>query len=49
MTRRADSLARARSRSRSRKGDAGVTLLELLIVLSIMAIIAGLVIPMFGG
>lgn len=46
MTRRADPLARARSRSR--RGDAGVTLIELLIVLSIMAIIAGLVIPLLG-
>jgi general secretion pathway protein H len=39
---------RAVSLSASRSRDAGVTLLELLIVLSIMAIIAGLVIPMFG-
>jgi len=29
--------------------SAGVTLLELLIVLSIMAIIAAMVVPMFGG
>ncbi len=40
---RTASLAFPRSR------DGGVTLLELLIVLSIMAIIAGLVIPMFGA
>ena len=32
-----------------RAASAGVTLLELLIVLSIMAIIAALVIPRFGG
>ncbi len=33
----------------SRKAQAGVTLLELLIVLSIMAIVAALVVPMFGS
>jgi general secretion pathway protein H len=32
-----------------RKASSGVTLLELLIVLSIMAIVAALVLPMFGG
>jgi general secretion pathway protein H len=32
-----------------RAASAGVTLLELLIVLSIMAIVATLVLPMFGG
>jgi len=43
----------ARPRSRRivapRAAGAGVTLLELLIVLSIMAIVAALVLPMFGG
>jgi general secretion pathway protein H len=33
----------------SRQAQAGVTLLELLIVLSIMAIVAALVVPMFGS
>ena len=32
-----------------REASSGVTLLELLIVLSIMAIVAALVLPMFGG
>jgi len=32
-----------------RRASAGVTLLELLIVLSLMAIIAAMVIPLFGG
>jgi general secretion pathway protein H len=32
-----------------RRHAAGVTLLELLVVLSIMAIVAALVLPMFGG
>lgn len=32
-----------------RSPDRGVTLLELLVVLSIMALISALVIPMFGG
>ena len=36
-------------RSALRAGNAGVTLLELLIVLSIMAIVAALVLPMFGS
>ena len=36
---------RRRSRARSR----GVTLLELLIVLSIMAVVAAMVVPMFGS
>ena len=30
-------------------GQRGVTLLELLIVIALMAIVAGMVIPMFGG
>jgi len=35
---------------RTRRGaSAGVTLLELLIVMSIMAVIAAMVVPMFGG
>ena len=34
---------------RPRSGSPGVTLLELLIVLALMAIVAGFVIPMFGG
>ena len=33
----------------SRAASAGVTLLELLIVLAIMAIVAAIVVPMFGG
>jgi general secretion pathway protein H len=33
----------------ARGASAGVTLLELLIVLAIMAIVAALVVPMFGG
>ncbi|HSC23044.1 MAG TPA: GspH/FimT family pseudopilin [Casimicrobiaceae bacterium] len=33
----------------TRPSGRGVTLLELLIVLAIMAIVAGFVIPMFGG
>ena len=32
-----------------REASSGVTLLELLIVLSIMALVAALVLPMFGG
>ena len=47
MTRRADPVPRRVLRARLR--EPGVTLLELLIVLSIMAIIAGLVIPLVGG
>lgn len=39
----------ARSKFARRARMAGVTLLELLIVLSIMAIVAALVLPMFGG
>jgi general secretion pathway protein H len=31
------------------RGARGITLLELLIVLALMAIVAGFVIPMFGG
>ena len=38
-----------RTRWPPRVDSAGVTLLELLIVLSIMAIVAALVLPMFGG
>ena len=30
-------------------GSSGITLLELLIVIALMAIIAGFVVPMFGG
>ena len=41
--------AHLRSRFARRAASEGVTLLELLIVLSIMAIIAALVLPMFGG
>jgi general secretion pathway protein H len=41
--------ARTRSALAPRAASAGVTLLELLIVLSIMAIVAALVLPMFGG
>jgi general secretion pathway protein H len=37
------------SRATTRASGRGVTLLELLIVLAIMAIVAGFVIPMFGG
>ena len=33
----------------SRLGARGVTLLELLIVMALMAILAGVVMPMFGG
>ena len=33
----------------SRPAQAGVTLIELLVVLSIMAIIAALVVPLFGS
>jgi general secretion pathway protein H len=40
---------RARSEVAPRAASAGVTLLELLIVLSIMAIVAALVLPMFSG
>ena len=40
---------RARSEVAPSAASAGVTLLELLIVLSIMAIMAALVLPMFGG
>jgi general secretion pathway protein H len=43
------SLMGARSEVAGRAANAGVTLLELLIVLSIMAIVAALVLPMFGG
>lgn len=39
----------ARSEVALRAAMSGVTLLELLIVLSIMAIVAALVLPMFGG
>ena len=45
MTRRRDAPFANRARHASR----GVTLLELLIVLSIMAIIAAMVVPLFGG
>jgi general secretion pathway protein H len=38
-----------RRRPRPRARARGVTLLELLIVLSIMAIVAAMVVPMFGG
>ena len=38
-----------RARRLRRAQARGVTLLELLIVLSIMAIVAALVVPMFGG
>ena len=37
------------SNAAPRRASAGVTLLELLIVLSIMAIIAAMVLPLFGG
>jgi general secretion pathway protein H len=40
--------ARTRAEPQPRRASAGVTLLELLIVLSIMAIVAALVLPMFG-
>jgi general secretion pathway protein H len=40
---------RAAGHARPRTASAGVTLLELLIVLSIMAIAAAFVYPMFGG
>ncbi len=39
----------ASGRRTSRERSLGVTLLELLIVLSIMAIVAAMVVPMFGG
>jgi general secretion pathway protein H len=39
----------SRMRRHSPAGSCGVTLLELLIVLSIMAIVAAMVVPMFGG
>ena len=49
MTKRAPAtLPRCASQGLRVYGD-GVTLLELLIVLSIMAIVAALVLPMFGG
>jgi general secretion pathway protein H len=38
-----------RTRMHSRARARGVTLLELLIVLSIMAIVAAMVVPIFGG
>jgi general secretion pathway protein H len=41
--------ARVRSVAAPRAASMGVTLLELLIVLSIMAIVAAMVLPMFGG
>jgi general secretion pathway protein H len=41
--------ARVRPEIPPRAAGAGVTLLELLIVLSIMAVVAALVVPMFGG
>ena len=41
--------ALARTVAAPRTASAGVTLLELLIVLSIMAIVATLVLPLFGG
>jgi len=43
------SATRDRSEISERAASAGVTLLELLIVLSIMAIVAALVVPMFGS
>jgi general secretion pathway protein H len=36
-------------RHRARMKQHGVTLLELLIVIALMAVVAGIVIPMFGG
>jgi general secretion pathway protein H len=39
----------SRARRPRRADSRGVTLLELLIVLSIMAIVAAMVVPMFGG
>ncbi len=48
MTRRETHGSRHSLRA-SRPGLAGMTLLELLIVLSIMAIVAAMVIPMFGS
>ena len=38
-----------KAKAHDAKRIAGVTLLELLIVLALMAIVAGFVIPMFGG
>ena len=42
-------LSASRPRRRRRAQSRGVTLLELLIVLSIMAVVAAMVVPMFGG
>jgi len=42
-------VAGIRRKGSPRAASAGVTLLELLIVLSIMALVSALVLPMFGG
>ena len=44
-----DASRRRGAARRARRRARGVTLLELLIVLSIMAIVAAIVVPMFGG
>lgn len=42
-------LAASPARARSPRRSAGVTLLELLVVLSIMALVAAFVVPLFGS